>query len=819
MTFSRQFTALMLASSALAFPSVAQAQEAPQAAADSGRGLEEIVVTARRSSERLINVPVAVTALSAAAIEKAHVSDLQQVAQLTPNLIIASASSGTGGSISLRGVGTSFLDPGLEQSVGLNADGVSIGRGHFLLAAQFDLKQIEVLKGPQALFFGKNSPAGVISITSADPTPDLTFSVRAGYEFEAKERSVEGYVAGPISETLGFRIAAKYSKLDGWLKNTAVAGPDLAHPGFTIPGPFFNTGPGTKQLIGRVTLKWQPTDDLTANFKFAYNKSTGNGAEAVESYCLPNTVAARRGTLDTTSFTLLFAGLPASVADPNSDCKLDRRVSRGQQPTAFLANWERAARKGGKGYSDLRTYIGSFNVQYETENLSFTSITGYTRIVTDTYSNASQDTFNTVASSPSETGHTWSEELRVASKYDGPLNFVAGGFFETSRRNNTYQPTLGFVGFDAANGGSTYTFTNIYRNRGKTYSAFGQLKWQIVEQVELSGGVRYTKESKKTQGVNTYVNSLGLNVLRLARAGQVLAADKKFSNWSPEITLRYKPSNNVMTYVAYKTGYKSGGISTPATLVSSYINDPSVLAFDPERSKGFEAGLKAELLDRTLRFDATVYRYTYSNLQLTSFDPNLVAYFIRNAGKARTTGFETSALWQATPEFSLNGGISYNRGKFVDFKNAQCYALISTPLTAPCTSKPLPAGGNQVSYDRSGQPLPRAPKWTLSGGFNYEREIGSNMKFGFGGDAVRTSSYITSEAGDPNTKQKAYWRLNANAKIGTADDKYTLAFYGRNLTNEYITVITNDKVLSTPGIVSSYSIRPREIGVELIAKF
>jgi outer membrane receptor protein involved in Fe transport len=274
-----------------------------------------------------------------------------------------------------------------------------------------------------------------------------------------------------------------------------------------------------------------------------------------------------------------------------------------------------------------------------------------------------------------------------------------------------------------------------------------------------------------------------------------------------------------MTYVAYKTGYKSGGISTPATLVSSYINDPSVLAFDPERSKGFEAGLKAELLDRTLRFDATVYRYTYSNLQLTSFDPNLVAYFIRNAGKARTTGFETSALWQATPEFSLNGGISYNRGKFVDFKNAQCYALIATPLTAPCTSKPLPAGGNQVSYDRSGQPLPRAPKWTLSGGFSYEREIGSNMKFGFGGDAVRTSSYITSEAGDPNTKQKAYWRLNANAKIGTADDKYTLAFYGRNLTNEYITVITNDKVLSTPGIVSSYSIRPREIGVELIAKF
>ena len=287
MTFSRQFTALMLASSALAFPSVAQAQEAPQAAADAGRGLEEIVVTARRSSERLINVPVAVTALSAAAIEKAHVSDLQQVAQMTPNLIIAAAGSGTGGSISLRGVGTSFLDPGLEQSVGLNADGVPIGRGHFLNSAQFDLKQIEVLKGPQALFFGKNSPAGVISITSADPTAELTVGGKVGYETEAKEKFAEAYVAGPISETLGFRFAAKYSDLKGWFKNRVFIGPNPAYGNFLVPGPAYDTGPGTKQIVGRVTLKWQPTSDFTANLKFTANKTTAAGGDTPETFCVP----------------------------------------------------------------------------------------------------------------------------------------------------------------------------------------------------------------------------------------------------------------------------------------------------------------------------------------------------------------------------------------------------------------------------------------------------------------------------------------------------------------------------------------------------
>ncbi len=815
MTFSRQFTALMLASSALAFPSVAQAQAAPQAA-DSGRGLEEIVVTARRSSERLINVPVAVTALSATSLERAHVSDLQQVAQLTPNLIVASASSGTGGSISLRGVGTSFLDPGLEQSVGLNLDGVAIGRGHFLLAAQFDMKQIEVLKGPQALFFGKNSPAGVISMTSADPTPDLTASGKVGYEFEAKEKYAEAYVAGPISETLGFRVAAKFSKLKGWLKNTAIAGPDPAHPGFNTPGPFFNTGPGTKQLVGRITLKWQPTADFTANLKFTANKTTGNGAESVEAFCIPGSAPFLRGTLDITSL-----GIGRNVVDPNSDCKLDYRVSRGQQPKEFLANWERAARKGGKGYNDLRTYLGSLNIQYEMENLTLTAISGFTRFVTDSYSNAAQDTFGVVQSSPSETGRTLSQELRLASKYDGPLNFVMGGFFEDAKRDNTFQPSLGFVGFDAANGGSMYTFTNIYRNKGKTYSAYGQLRWTMTEQLELTGGVRYTKEDKQTTGVNTYLNALG-RAFGLAAVGAKISSDKKFSNWSPEVTLRYKPISNVMTYVAYKTGYKSGGISTPATLSASYVADPSVLNFNPEKARGFEGGIKAELLDRSLRLDATVYSYKYSNLQLTSIDPALVAYFIKNAGKSTTKGFETNALWQATQEFSINGGVAYNRGKFTDFQNAQCYSLINpgTPamVIPPCRAITI-NGRTTVTYDRTGQDLPRAPRWTLSAGFNYERPIGNDLKMALGGDAVRTSSYLTSETGDPNTRMPSHWRLNVHASIAAENDRWELAFYGRNLTNEYIFVISNDKVLSTPGNSTAYGVRPRELGLQATFKY
>ncbi len=804
MRIQKTVLSLLVATSTLAFSANAYAQEAPQGADEtSQRGLEEIVVTARRSNERLLNVPVAVTALSAAVIERAHVSDLTQVAQMTPNLIIASAGSGTGGSISIRGVGTSFLDPGLEQSVGLNSDGVSIGRGHFLNAAQFDLKQIEVLKGPQALFFGKNSPAGVISITSADPTADLTFGGKVGYEFEAKERYVEAYVAGPISETLGFRIAAKYSKLDGWFKNVVPAGPSLSYPGFNTPGALYDEGPGTEQMIGRVTLKWQPTSDFTANLKFTANKTEANSVDNSEVYCIPGSVSALRGTSDTRAL-----GTGQVIIDPNSDCNLDRRTSRGQLPTEFLANWALASKKGGKSWSEVRTYIGALNLNYTMGDLSLTSITGYTNVYAYNYSNASGDSYSTVTSTPGEKGHTWTQELRLQSAFDGPLNFVTGAFFETSKRQNSYQPLLGFVGFDATNGGSVYTFKNHYDNKGKTYSAFGQLKWKIIEELELSAGARYTHENKKTLATQDYVNALGI-AFGLAPGGAQIRANNKFSNWSPEVTLRYKPSNNVMTYVAYKTGYKSGGISTPATINTSYVANPALLLFAPEKSKGFEAGIKAELLDRTLRLDATVYRYTFSNLQLTSFDASRSAYFIKNAGKARTTGIETSALWQATQELSFNAGASYNKARFVDFRNAQCYALIQG----------TPACSAQGTYDRTGQALPRAPKTTLSGGFNYEAPISTELKFGLGGDAVRTSSYVVSETGDPNVDQKAFWRLNANVRVAAEDDKWELALIGRNLTNKYISVISNDKVFSSPGLVAMYSVRPREIVLQASVKY
>ena len=797
---------LLLCACVIAVPATAQSasgSSTPQATVEAGpsRGLDEIVVTARRRSESLIDVPVAVSALSAQALDRAHVSDLTQIAQMTPNLLIGSAAGG--GAIALRGVGTSAPDPGIEQSVGVNIDGVSIGRGKIITASQFDLQQVEVLKGPQALFFGKNSPAGVISITSADPTKTFSALARAGYEIEANERYLEGYVSGPITENLLFRVAGRYSNMDGWIKNVTVPAPNLAAPGYTVPGPGSKESPSTEAYSGRLSLKWTPTTNFTAALKFTASHLDTDDDGNAEVYCRGPELAAGKQSV-------LALGIGQYVFDPQTDCKLNQRKSEGAVPEAFQTNWPEAQRRDGKFYYVMNSYLGSLSLNFNVGDVNISSTTGYTKLDSRGLIASEHTAFAVVVSAPGEDARTWSQEFRVTSDYSGPLNFTLGAYYEDAHRDNTYKPSLGFIGFDAANGGSIYTFSDIWRTSGATYSAFGQLRWKIIDQVELSGGTRYTTETKRSAGQNLYLNGLG-GAFGLAPVGEVVSQKNKFSNWSPEVTLTYKPTTGIMAYVAYKTGYKSGGLSNPATISSTYVADPSLLAFKPERSKGFEGGIKGELFDRTVRFDLSVYRYTFSDLQLTSFNPTLVAYFIRNAGKARTSGIEGSLSWRATPELSFNTSASYNRAKYVDFQNAQCYAELYFTPTCP--------GGASGSYDRSGQTLPRAPKYTFNASADYTKEIGAGLIIGLGGDAIYSSSFQTSETGAPAGVIDGFWRFNANLRVSPKNERWELALIGRNLSNRYYFLVSSDNVLSGIGDYTAYTVRPREIALQATVKF
>ena len=779
---------------------VAAAQDTPV----QSQTLEDIVVTARRTQESLLDVPVAVSALSAQTLERAHITDMSQIAQLTQQLVVVPAVNG-GASMSIRGIGSTYQDAGVEQSVGIVIDNVSISRGRVSQSAQFDLQQVEILKGPQALFFGKNSPAGVLSIRSADPTREMSGMVRAGYEFEAEEKFVEGFISGPINDDLLFRVAVKYSDLNGWIKNTTRAGPNLAYPAFPILGPSSGDTPSTRNFAGRLTLKWAPTDDFSGTFKYFFNRINGSGDEGnIEVFCVGP--AAANGRLSTLSF---LTG--QYVYDPTTDCNFDRRRQGGQVPEAWQANYPQAAKKDGRTWHRVTVQMAALNLDKQLGDLALTSVTGFYTVKQTNFGQYSATSFaNVGAFSTGEDTEAWTQEFRAVSSFEGPLNFTAGAFFEKLDRDQPGIGSVGWAGPDPANGNSTYSLQQLWRAHSRTSSAFAQMRWAIVDNLELSGGVRYSHEKKWVEGQNFYLNVLG-RAIGLAPVGQVVRRKVSFSNWSPEVTLSYKPTEDYLIYAAYKTGYKSGGMSTPSTISRIHANDPSLLQFEPERSKGFEAGVKGELLNRSLRFDLTVYRYNFTNLQLTTFIPNPPSFFIKNAGAARTTGVEGSIAWRATPELTLDASASYNRAKYTDFEGAQCHILIRG--TAAC-----PNG----FYDRTGQPLPRAPKWSFRAGFNYEVDVGSDLKFGFNGDANYQSSFQASETGLPAAVIGQKWRLNAGARIGAADDKWEVALIGRNLTDEYFPMIVGEHTFGNPAIpgeVTGFSLRPREIVLQGTLRF
>lgn len=217
---SRSLTCQLLTGVSLAtiMPAgVALAQGSPE----NGVNNDGIVVVARGREEKLIDVPVAATVATAEDLRRHDINTVANIKIVAPQISLDRGFTGSGTSITMRGVSSSVIDAGVEQSILLDFDGVAISRGRILNDALFDLAGVDVLKGPQPVFFGKNSPGGVVSVRSADPTGNLSGYVRGGYEFNARATTVETAISGPLSETVGARVALFRSQSKGYILNTA----------------------------------------------------------------------------------------------------------------------------------------------------------------------------------------------------------------------------------------------------------------------------------------------------------------------------------------------------------------------------------------------------------------------------------------------------------------------------------------------------------------------------------------------------------------------------------------------------------------------
>lgn len=771
MKFQRATSSLAFIAAMTALPAAAQ-DTAPAAAAQDQTATSadtngEIVVTARRRDETSIAIPVAVTALDQAMIERQNITSLADLAKLVPGLKVGEVSGGVGGTIVLRGVGTTAgSNASFEQTVSTNIDGIQLSRGNALRLGQIDMQTIEILKGPQALFFGKNSPAGVISIKTADPGDHFEITSRIGYELNAQEMRADLVVSSPISGTLGARVALSTSLMDGWREN--LAGVAMANANAIRPGAvagFQPRGPEQEFYFGRATLVWNPSASFNARGKFTYAKIDGIGYQQgggfQRIYC-PNGAPFQANQAAALNGGVANPALAAALGVDN--CVADGKYANGFINPAFLAA-SPIGRNDPRGAGNYLQMLGSLEMNFHpSDTLTLTSVSGYVKqkeFRYDTYSNAPSDAVAALDFYGNTRYRQWSQELRLLSNFDGPIDFLIGGYFDKTRLVTNTVPLVNGPVFDQ-------------QIDGEAYSGFGQLIWNVTGQVELAGGARATHEKRS------------ILVTRNGIVQPLLITDAGFDNVSPEATITYRPTQHFTLYGAYKQGFKSGGFAAPLTGGAALVAPGPNYLYNPEKVRGFEVGVKALTLDGQLRVNTAAFIYDYSDLQVNSLDNSSGIAVIRvtNAAAAKVKGVEGDFVFRprSLRGFDLHGAVAYNHADYTDFL-ATCY--IGQTVAMGCNQNPGPTGAFR-SQQLGGHPLVNAPRWNGSVGFNLERGLGaSGLSIGLGGDAVYKSEYNPHPELAPGALQRGVTFLNGNVRLFDPDGKWEVSVIGRNLTDRY----------------------------------
>ena len=666
---------------------------------------------------------------------------------------------------------------------------------------------MQVLKGPQSLFFGKNSPAGVVVFESNDPTSTFEGLVRGGYEFRADEYFVDGYVSGPLTDTLGARLALRYTDMKGYFKNQARSLPNpFADNGLapTYPGAVGNRRtPDASTLGARFTLEFEPTDDFSANLKLLYNRYRDNEATGYL-----QTVFCTGGGSD-----------DGGMIDPFDNCKPDKFRSVGILPPQLSVGLPVIEDGGYGSKSDM--YLASLGLNKEFGGVTLSSQTAYFDADIDSIGCYSYTVFCRFSGVNGEMTQHFQQEIRLRTEFSSPFNFMAGGYYETYERDNfTYLPNLAAtlpVIPDSTNG-NTYVSQIFSTTKGKTSSVFGQVIFSATSNIELTLGGRFTHETRDGLVRNVYRNESNPFARALvAPVGAFLRPRFSDNDFSPEATATWRITPRQTLYAAYRTGYKSGGFSIGGNLLASTVQaGPSALEFGSEKAKGAELGYKAELLDRRLTLNAGIYHYRFTGLQRAALDVATLNFVVRNAASAVTKGAEVDVAYLPVEGLRLHASAGYNRARYKKYDTAPCY----TPSAPGCVTL---ANGRQV-LDLSGEPLSRAPDWVVAGGFSYERPITSGMEIGFAADGRYSDEYITQEDGNPNGIQRSYAKLNASITLREAARRWEVVLSARNLTNKYVVLYSAGKPgsLAVPGIgpdIQGFVDRPRELAIQTTFRF
>jgi iron complex outermembrane recepter protein len=777
MTMSKRIAKLCAGLSLLAMTTTpAFAQDASEVETDSG-GIQEIIVTAQKKSERLQDVPISVAALTGAMVEDRAAVTLQGLQGAVPNVEIGTFSNTPNTAVfTIRGIGVIEPDPYAGNTVGIVNDGVPQYFSMGALLDLYDVDRIEILRGPQGTLFGANTTGGVVNVVNAQPEIGR-FGGKATLGYGNYDHINAGAAINvPIGETLAARFTVSHDRRKGWVTNV-VDGSDMGKRNVTI---------------FRAAVKYEPSSDYDITFSGEYDRAR-NGAPVVVAGDLPG---------EAEFVPTGFRGMYVSPCLPAG--------SRCKAPDKYFSANDGGALGEVTDRSDMDTYRATVTSNFRNTGIGdITSITGYKAFKLFEFTDQDGTPIFLIDTRRGTKGWQFSQELRTDIEVADNIDLLVGGFYMKTHFDHYQDLRIDFAGgvtYDPVLNTVTKGFPGLFQRNlqdqdNHSFSGFAQAYIELSDRLKLQAGIRYTYEkTKMLASTATSFSPVGVttfdgtqpdgtpNTPNPAASAFPPLGTESWNNVGWKLGLDYKATDDVLLYGYYARGFKSGGFT-------GRIGIPEDIGpYDPEKVDTFEVGMKADWLDNRLRTNLSAFYTIYRDMQLAQI------YFlgsgaslrqgntIVNAASSHIKGFEAEFVAAPVTGLTINASIAYLSAKYEDFDFV------------------LPTGG---TLDLSGERLQNAPKWTGAIGFNYEFPIGG-MEGRIGANYTFASEkLLTSIIDTPRARVQPQNLLNANIDLKITE-MITLGLWGTNILDKrYI-----NSVFDAPGTLGLVNYAPpRQFGV------
>lgn len=768
---------LTLAWLAAATPVAAQDQDA-----DFAQDRDLIVVTAQRKTENVQEVPIAITALNAEALQAARIEDGKDLQFNIPNVTFSANRN-----VTIRGVGSQSFGGTGDTNIGILVNGVFLQSGS-TFGEFFDMERIEVLRGPQGTLFGRNTTGGAINFISRRPTNSFEGYVELQGESPRGIRAIAA-INIPIADGIYQRFAANFINRDGYTRNL-----------------LDNTKvDGRNQYTLRSSTRIEPTSTTTIDLTLTYFKEDSDRQNAAKSLCTPDPQFGcspnSAGTaFPTTNFPIdsfllpgvvrpgTFAPNPANLRDVVID------VRPFQKAEDFLGTLEITQELGAITLTSLTGLRDGHNTSERDFDQgfrpnAFNSGTFGTRVVPDAGNGNGVLTYllsgrpvTTTDYRTSQTGggtqKQFSQELRVASRFDGPFNFILGGFYLNARGAgfvDTWTPANGLLGavskFDTRLG------------QVKSYAVFGEVYVDITDTLKLTGGLRYTHDHKR---IETASGTFALNPYFIGEADFDKVTGRAVLNWAPKLS--FTEDTNV--YLSFSRGFKSGGFNP---------GNNTIPLFESEEIDALELGVKNSFLGGKGRLNLAAFNYDYSNLIVG----NLVGTAVANTNipRSRVRGFEAELVYSPVQPLRLEASLG----------------LLDAEIRSDFLSAD-PSRGN-ARFQLRGNQLPNAPRRTLKLAAEYTFEAGGGWTVRPRVDFYSQSGFHSREFNLPADRVGSWSQLDASLVVANSDKGWSLTAFVKNLANDDSITFLEVNSNLVGSFRSAFLLDPRTFGLALRVGF